>query len=722
MDGWMAVTSLADLQKQAEAALKAGGPKAAADLLLQAWTSGLRDATLAVWLKSLMAAQGNAAAAGLWHRKAISLRPEDPALWNAQGLEDFSAGRHSVAIGSFLQAIRLAPDVPAYRLNAAITLRFLNDLRGTVREAEAAIRLAGQPLPDACLILAQAALQRGDVEAALGHIVPLEVGGHASAALSLIRAGIAELQGAFDDALLLLVSRADEIPQEQADLAARFGEILSHWQKKDPVAARAMIHAQGFFDPSSPHDEAPSGLVRVILWGDGDSSRTHASLTGESALLTDESDAPYFLLIRAGTALAPGAVTALRHAFAEEAALSIAVPLLLERNAPQGLAAMGKPMAEIAQGLSGFYGALSPLPLAEPDVVMFRRDRVAVPDQADPAIGIFDAMLRVAQDGRLTGLVAAALADASGQPLLPMAAPQIIRQHGAMNVFTALALAWQNRTSAAVVDELNLIKSDAPYPFVSHAQNFEDIILFRALRDVARGMYLDVGASDPRMGSVSLAFHRRGWTGIHVEPLKEMAHKVRMDRPGDTIIEGVVGTAQGHLTFFNIGDGSGLSTLDRDVAERHRAAGFAVTERRVKSFTLADVMARHVTGDLHWLKIDVEGAEQDVLESWGDSPVRPWIIAVEATLPASPVQNHHGWEPIILARDYDFVFFDGLNRYYLAREQSHRKVFFDTPPNVFDQFYVGATVPSEPAVPFPTDFVNAVNSLKTTVSNVGGVK
>lgn len=668
MDGFKAGANLAELQQQAETALKAGGAKSAADVLLQAWTSGIRDARLAFWLKSLMVAQGNAAAVNIWHRKAISLRPDDPALWNALGLEDFSAGRHSVAIGSFLQAIRLAPDVASYRLNAAITLRFLNDLPGTVREAEAAIRLAGRPLPDACLVLAQAALQRGDHQAAMDHVAPLEAEGHASVALTLIRAGISELQEAFDEALLLLTSRADAMTQEHPDLAARFGEILATWNKWDKAAAEIFIRAQGFRDPATPHDEAPAGPVRVILWGDGEAAPTLASLAPDRALLTEAADAPYLLLVRAGTVLASGAVAALHAAFAEEAALSIAVPLLLDRKDAQGLPSLGKPMAELAQGLVGLSDCISPLPLAEADVVMLRRDRVTLGNLSDPATEIFDAMLHVAREGRLTGLVSSALANAPAPPVFPTAVPELIRQHGAVNVFTALSLARQNRSVVAVVEHLTRIKGDAPYPFISHAQNFEDIILFRALRDVTRGTYLDVGASHPRQGSVSLAFHRRGWTGIHVEPLKEMAHQVRMDRPGDTVVEGVVGTATDDLIFYSVGDGSGLSSLDRDVAERHRAAGFAVTERRVKSFTLADVMARHVKGDLHWLKIDVEGAEQDVLESWGDSPVRPWIVAVEATMPASPVQNHHGWEPILLARGYDFVFFDGLNRYYLASE------------------------------------------------------
>ena len=53
--------------------------------------------------------------------------------------------------------------------------------------------------------------------------------------------------------------------------------------------------------------------------------------------------------------------------------------------------------------------------------------------------------------------------------------------------------------------------------FVSYAQNFEDVMLWRALSDVKQGHYIDIGAQDPVINSVSLAFYEAGWRGIHVE-------------------------------------------------------------------------------------------------------------------------------------------------------------------------------------------------------------
>ena len=69
--------------------------------------------------------------------------------------------------------------------------------------------------------------------------------------------------------------------------------------------------------------------------------------------------------------------------------------------------------------------------------------------------------------------------------------------------------------------------ADAPalafeYPkeaIISYAQTREDVLLWRALHNVDRGFYIDVGAHDPTALSVTRAFYDHGWHGIDVENL-----------------------------------------------------------------------------------------------------------------------------------------------------------------------------------------------------------
>ncbi|RST30381.1 FkbM family methyltransferase [Sphingomonas ginkgonis] len=222
--------------------------------------------------------------------------------------------------------------------------------------------------------------------------------------------------------------------------------------------------------------------------------------------------------------------------------------------------------------------------------------------------------------------------------------------------------------------------------FVSYAQNFEDVVLWRALKDIEGGSYLDIGAQDPEQDSVSLAFYERGWRGVHVEPTPAYARQLRNSRPDETVIEAACSCAPGPIRFFEFPT-TGLSTSSVEIAEHHSRNGFEGRSILVPTVRL-DGLYETIKTPTHWLKIDVEGAEADVLASWGDHGARPWIIAIEATFPSTRRPTHEAWEHQLRNRGYSSVYFDGLSRYYLHEEQAERASAFQTPPNVFDSFLI----------------------------------
>ncbi len=225
----------------------------------------------------------------------------------------------------------------------------------------------------------------------------------------------------------------------------------------------------------------------------------------------------------------------------------------------------------------------------------------------------------------------------------------------------------------------------------SYAQNFEDIMLWRALGQIENGFYIDIGAHDPIIDSVSLAFHEHGWHGIHVEPTPYYAELLRQQRPGDTVIQAAVGKgAVKKLPFFEIPD-TGISTADPVIAQQHRERGFDVREITVLCVSLSAVFKMCAGSEIHWLKMDVEGFEKQVLSSWGKSVARPWIVVVESTLPLTQIETHETWESILIGYGYFPVYFDGLNRYYISDAHPELKDAFLAPPNIFDGFSLNGT-------------------------------
>jgi FkbM family methyltransferase len=244
----------------------------------------------------------------------------------------------------------------------------------------------------------------------------------------------------------------------------------------------------------------------------------------------------------------------------------------------------------------------------------------------------------------------------------------------------------------------------------SYAQNLEDVMLWRALKHVEQGFYIDIGAQDPVVDSVSLAFYEKGWRGIHVEPMPVYANMLHEHRPDETVVQAAISPRKGTLRFYEIPD-TGLSTADRTVAEHHRASGLEVRETIVACLPLSEVFRMVGRRDIHWLKIDVEGWEKSVLESWGRVTRKPWIVVIEATLPNTQEESHRAWEHLLLKRGYRFVYFDGVNRFYVHESHRELKTVFRTPPNVFDAINDGVTLSER--VPF----CHAIKARSTELSN-----
>lgn len=221
--------------------------------------------------------------------------------------------------------------------------------------------------------------------------------------------------------------------------------------------------------------------------------------------------------------------------------------------------------------------------------------------------------------------------------------------------------------------------------FISHAQNYEDVMLFRALRSVGKGFYIDVGAQDPKEHSVTKAFYDRGWRGINIEPSSVWFQKLEEERPHDINLQVAASDGEGRLRFYNIPD-TGLSTTIAEYAERHAKSGFTITEQEVPTTTLDGICERNRVDVVHFLKVDCEGAEEAALRGISLTVVRPWIILVESTEPLSKKPAYASWESLLTNRQYHFVYDDGLNRFYVADEAAHLDEAFRYPPNVFDDF------------------------------------
>ena len=221
--------------------------------------------------------------------------------------------------------------------------------------------------------------------------------------------------------------------------------------------------------------------------------------------------------------------------------------------------------------------------------------------------------------------------------------------------------------------------------FISYAQNFEDIILWRALKHVRNGFYIDVGANDPAIDSVTKSFYDQGWSGINIEPLISHHADLQQERPRDINLQCAAGEICGEIELWEC-DIRGWATSDKSVIALHEENGHVGVFHKVPVLPLSEICNANVKGEIHFLKIDVEGFEKTVLEGMDFSHFRPWVLVLEATRPNSAEEVYDEWENIVLSNNYLFAYTDRLNRFYVASEHSELLDAFHYPPNVFDDF------------------------------------
>lgn len=219
----------------------------------------------------------------------------------------------------------------------------------------------------------------------------------------------------------------------------------------------------------------------------------------------------------------------------------------------------------------------------------------------------------------------------------------------------------------------------------SYAQNFEDVMLWRALKHINKGCYIDIGVRDPVIDSVSLAFYEKNWRGIHIEPDTHYAKILQNARKDETVLNALISDSEGTIIFYEITQ-IGLSTCDLEIAIKHKANGYSVKETIVPKITLEQVINNYSQDEVHWLKINTDGMEEKALKCWNNAIKKPWVIVIKTANTPNQVDINLSFDKDLNDKGYDSVYFDGLNRFYVSKMHPELINAFRYGPNILDGF------------------------------------
>lgn len=196
--------------------------------------------------------------------------------------------------------------------------------------------------------------------------------------------------------------------------------------------------------------------------------------------------------------------------------------------------------------------------------------------------------------------------------------------------------------------------------FLSYARNFEDVMLWRALRHIPTGTWIHVGADHPESGSVTRAFADRGWSGLNILRDADRLPLWQAARPRDT------------------------SRYVPNLAQCQTPAP-ATSAPGTTAEDLATQLRRTAAAEIHFAVIDT--AARTALPAETLAALRPWIVVFATDAP-----NHTADDTAahLHRHGYREVWFDGFNRFYLPPAQAQLARHFELPPNAADDILLAA--------------------------------
>ena len=147
-------------------------------------------------------------------------------------------------------------------------------------------------------------------------------------------------------------------------------------------------------------------------------------------------------------------------------------------------------------------------------------------------------------------------------------------------------------------------------------------VIAKMFPGVTNGHFLDVGSGHGTIGSNTKALEELGWTGICVDPFP-----THMEGRTCQMIKEVVSSVSGQTVRFHTHAGLGgiADTLGKWKEEASKSPAVELT-----TVTLAEILGRvKAPTFIHFLSLDIEGAELDALRGIGLDNYRFGAMAIE---------------------------------------------------------------------------------------------
>jgi FkbM family methyltransferase len=215
---------------------------------------------------------------------------------------------------------------------------------------------------------------------------------------------------------------------------------------------------------------------------------------------------------------------------------------------------------------------------------------------------------------------------------------------------------------------------------MSYSQVGEDLQIAYYLGRGEGVHYIDVGCLWPIQHSNSYYFYERGGRGLCLDANPEVADEFAAKRPRDVFLNRAIGLERASLTYY-MHENPVFNTLSDERAERSRRKSRTRPGRRrvreisVPVTTLDEAVAASnaveiLDGRLDFLSVDVEGLEEEVLQSFGFNLLRPTLVVVEHLRTSPEAPDGSAIARLLRSRGYWIAGYSGHDLYFLDENRA----------------------------------------------------
>ena len=198
---------------------------------------------------------------------------------------------------------------------------------------------------------------------------------------------------------------------------------------------------------------------------------------------------------------------------------------------------------------------------------------------------------------------------------------------------------------------------------VSYSQCGEDMVLNYLLLDKKQsGFYVDIGCHNPRRGSNTYHFYKKGWSGVLVDLDPEKIYACRMIRWRDKSVLAAVSDKNEEVTVYAPDHFSVLATIAPTSKQENFKALRTVTSR-----TLTQILDEtQAPKRFELLSIDAEGVDFAVLKGLDFEKYLPEFICIEIWGSSEGLSGLFGSDihRFLETKNYNLISWAGMSAIY----------------------------------------------------------